>query len=545
MCSELLEQCVRIDLCLAALPELMEANQWLLVAKVMEYDVGDELRYQVMQSAMDKRAGSVVWHCISLMQKRLTRAERKALFQKSTAQEVWQAVKALIEETDQTGVSQRDVALQKAIEQHRWDVVDHCLRHKADINQRDDYDETALNRAARRGDWKQVEQIVCRGGDQSILDRRGYSVLQRALTLDRNRRHCKENVIKVLIQFHGNVNETRGADDDGDFTYTETNKDTDLTEDFTYTESSEDTDLTEDFTCTETSKDTDLTEDFTRTETGEGTYTESSEETEPIEDFSETTPLGRMIDWNMGELIDETLFWGCEVHTGFGYRGETALHAACASGCSKTLYYLLARGVDPLYVTMFGDSVLLFATQYGKRMVAECIKLGFSAYQPGIDRAFERPEFDIRDEEYPTHISSPMEYAIRHNLPVIAHMLYESGACSYRELFRLYSFLRDADFETLCDSYRGWEFDSELGYVDDSETDIIQKNVEEALPYLKRVATNPRSLMSMCRHVISQCLNVRGKRHINVQQLSLKADKKDYVMFTDLTDPDYGKDITW
>ena len=489
VCRELLEHGVKVDLCLAALRELMKMNQWLLVAKVMEHDVDDAVRHWVMQSAIDKRQGSVVWHCIRLVQRRLTRAERKALFKKFMAEEVWQAVKPLIEETDQTGIFQRDAALQKAMKHHRWDVVDHCQRHKADINQKDCRLETALNRAARREDWKQVEQIVRRGGDQAILDRNGYSVLQRALCCGSWNNYCKENVIKVLIQYHGDVNE---IGEDGEY-----------------------------------STDSDFGD-----EKDDG-------------HFRDESPLDVMIARNMGELLDETLFWGCEVRDGVGSSGETALHAACASGCFKAMYYLVARGVDPLIVTMFGDSALLYATRRDKRVVAECIKLGFSTHQPIIDRAFERPAYDYRDEDMSTHISSPMEYAIVHNLPVIAHMLYESGACSYRELFRLYNFLCDADFEMLRDSYGGFVVDLDFNDVDDYETTIIQQNIEESLPYLQRVASTPRSLVSMCRHVISHCLNVHGKRHIDVHTLPLPDCLKDYVMFTDLTDPDYGKDITW
>ena len=37
----LLERGVSVDSCRAALPEWMEMNQWLLVARAMEYDVDD------------------------------------------------------------------------------------------------------------------------------------------------------------------------------------------------------------------------------------------------------------------------------------------------------------------------------------------------------------------------------------------------------------------------------------------------------------------------------------------------------------------------
>ena len=102
-------------------------------------------------------------------------------------------------------------------------------------------------------------------------------------------------------------------------------------------------------------------------------------------------------------------------------------------------------------------------------------------------------------------------------MPVIRDMLYESGSCSYRELFRLYT-----------------DVSNGRSFCHDVTTD---------LPYLQKVATTPRSLKSTCRLVISHCLNVRGKRHIDVEYLSLKRFLKNYVMFSDLTDPGFGKNL--
>ena len=44
VCRELLDKGVSVQLGLAALPELMKLNQWTLVARVMEYDIGDDVR---------------------------------------------------------------------------------------------------------------------------------------------------------------------------------------------------------------------------------------------------------------------------------------------------------------------------------------------------------------------------------------------------------------------------------------------------------------------------------------------------------------------
>lgn len=100
------------------------------------------------------------------------------------------------------------------------------------------------------------------------------------------------------------------------------------------------------------------------------------------------TPLQMLIDRKHADIIDDMLFWQPDVCTGgLSKRGGTPLHAVCEAGRWKTMYYLVARGVDPLAVTEEGESVLMYAVQNSlcpQRMVAECIKLGFSTHQPLI-----------------------------------------------------------------------------------------------------------------------------------------------------------------
>ena len=103
------------------------------------------------------------------------------------------------------------------------------------------------------------------------------------------------------------------------------------------------------------------------------------------------TPLQMLIDRKHADIIDDMLFWQPDVCTGgLSKRGGTPFHAVCEAGRWKTMYYLVARGVDPLAVTEEGESVLMYAVQNSpcsQRMVAECIKLGFSTHQPLITDA--------------------------------------------------------------------------------------------------------------------------------------------------------------
>ena len=113
----LLERGVSVDSCRAALPEWMEMNQWLLVARAMEYDVDDALGRQVLRQAMEREQGSVVWHCINtLTSESLTVEKRESLFRQACRHKVWQVVKRLVEEKDLAGVTYRNIALVEAIE---------------------------------------------------------------------------------------------------------------------------------------------------------------------------------------------------------------------------------------------------------------------------------------------------------------------------------------------------------------------------------------------------------------------------------------------
>ena len=365
VCMVLLEQGVSVELCLTALPELMDMDQWTLVARVMMYDVDDAVRRRVMQRAMERKQGTVVWQCVITMHgDRLSVVERKELFHRALSREALQAIRPLIEVNDATGIQHCDTVLPEAAEQHQWDVVDHCQLHHADIDMKDSEGHTPMTRAARKEDWEAVMALTKRGADPSLLDCDGESVLHRAIT-------AKEwDIVKLLIQFHGNIHQA--------------------------------------------SKDPYL-------------YMYRRQ----------TTPLEMLITAWQGEIIEHTLMWCPDQWKGVDGEGETALHAVCLSGCPSALYYLVARGVDPQAVTERGHSALPYAMlceECPQKMVAECIKLGFYAYQPHITDTARRLIFFLRGSDLPW---SPVLLAVSRGLPVVTRMLYESGSCSYTESFKL------------------------------------------------------------------------------------------------------------
>ena len=477
VCMVLLEQGVSVELCLAALSELMKMEQWTLVARVMmDHNVDDAVRRQVLQRAMERRQGNVVWQCAITMQShRLSVEEREELFQRALSLQVLQAIKPLIEEKNSTAVRYRDTVLPEAIDQHQWDVVDHCQLHHADIDMKDARGQTPMQTAAMKKDWLAVEALTRRGADPSLLDIQGVSVLHRAITAE------QWDTVKLLIQFHGDIHQ---ADRRG------------------------------------------------------------------------VTPLQMLINARQVEIIEHTLLWCPDQWKGVNGKGETTLHAACLSGLPSTLYYLVARGVKPFSVTKSGYSALSFAVLCKGRpqvMVAECVKLGFCTYQPHITDSAERDVHSyLRDDPQTV---SPLVLSVVLGLPAVTQMLYESGSCSYVELFRLLLCFSDEwwNIHTIRQRFidtlpalerKGFQFAYPFRKTKGYEKRYT-KSVEASARYLIKVCGRPRSLKSSCRLVISRCVKVRRQRHreVTYAQLPLSEEMKNYVMFSDFTDPDYGTDV--
>ena len=150
-------------------------------------------------------------------------------------------------------------------------------------------------------------------------------------------------------------------------------------------------------------------------------------------------------------------------------------------------------------------------------------------------------------------MSSPTLLAVMRGLLPVTQMLYESGACSYRELFRLQPCLRDllhadpaeaeelkAEFcKTVIRVYEN-DPDGEFDYMDVDILEVDPERVQECARYLQEVSLHPRSLKSTCRLVISHCLKLHDKREEDVGQLPLAPPMRRDVMFSDLTHPDFG-----
>ncbi|KAL8599892.1 hypothetical protein ACOMHN_016237 [Nucella lapillus] len=487
VCRMLLEYGVDVSLCIEALPELMERNQWMLVARVMEYSVDDAVRCQVMQCAFQRREGALFWHCLTTMDNegRLSVETRVRLFHQAISRDIWQAVKPLVEEKDDSGIHCRDMAFLEAIEQHLWDVVDHCQILGADINMEDENGETPLHREARKKEWKAVEEIVFRDGKPNLLDKDGVSVLNRLID------YCQWGTVKFVIKYGADIHLTA--------------------------------------------------------------KTVTSLKHCGNEDQTFCSPLQTLISSCDMDLIDFTLMWCPNQGQGVTDSRYTALHAACASDRWDLLHLLVARRADPLALTRTGHSALAYAAvnrHCPRRMLAQCITLGFGAHQPALTRLHDRVVDDIIVQTGVWRYSEPEDYlvvspfllSLMHGLPAGSRMLHESGSCSNAELFQLQIQLPDLVNPLTKEGERLRKvFHQRMichGSADFmSQYYLLQWNLQTALPLLREVASTPRSLKSSCRLVISRCLDIRRKRHKDIQRLPLIPELKDYLMFLDVTDP--------
>jgi hypothetical protein len=501
----------------------MEMNQWTLVARVMEFIVDHDVKHQVIERAMKSREGSVVWRCLSTMQNyRLSEEERKTLFQQAMDFGMWQLVKPLVELKDSTGIKHRDTAMVEAIEQRQWDVVDYCQLYDADIDIKDWNGETPLNKEARRSEWRAVDELVVRGADpnRNFV----FSILNRAISEE------EWGTSKLLIEYLANIHKP------------------------TYTD-----------------------EYF----------------------HQERTPLQCLIDFRQGELIHHTLMWCPDQAKGVNDFGETTLHAIVLDKDDKILYNQVVRGVDPLNLTKKKQSVLLYAvlnSRCPQRMVAECIRLGFSIHQPALTKQSTR---DISKSLRLTEIigekdffsTSPILVAVVRGQHKVAHMLYESGSSSPKELLHMYKQLLKTSgtnrvrgrqlLESINEFCRRWmnpnkwqerkravrrkRYDKRTQFVmtflpylqeivyesrslesachlgiSQWEYHMLMKNITTFLPCFKAMVSTPRSLKSTCRLAISRCLKNHLRREKAVLHLSTLDDAmKNYLLFSDLTDPHY------
>ncbi|KAK7502496.1 hypothetical protein BaRGS_00006449 [Batillaria attramentaria] len=93
---------------------------------------------------------------------------------------IWPVVKQLAEQTDSTGTVHRDRALRKAVKRCRWDVVEHCTNHGADIDKTDKKGARSCRKRSIYSYYTRDEIVgglLHQGADQFRLDKHGFSVL--------------------------------------------------------------------------------------------------------------------------------------------------------------------------------------------------------------------------------------------------------------------------------------------------------------------------------------------------------------------------------
>ncbi|XP_076465800.1 uncharacterized protein LOC143297377 [Babylonia areolata] len=217
-----------------------------------------------------------------------------------------------------------------------------------------------------------------------------------------------------------------------------------------------------------------------------------------------------------GRAIRASLLWTTHVDYRETCEGKTALHVACQAGLWDSFRWVVSRGADPLARTDDGQSLLWMATDHAecpRQLVAACLRLGVSTF-----------EQETLEANFP---STPFGLSVLRQDHVLMAMLHESGSCSSREVFWHYSkALRSARAQA---PLRSLTRPGHPGLTSPG-----------TLRLLARMATQPRSLKSLCRLRISGLLGVRKKREKRVGKLPVSYAMKDYVMFQDLAQPEFA-----
>ncbi|KAK7457954.1 hypothetical protein BaRGS_00039161 [Batillaria attramentaria] len=190
----------------------------------------------------------------------------------------------------------------------------------------------------------------------------------------------------------------------------------------------------------------------------------------------------------------------------------TVLQAAVERNLSHTAYDILARlgqHGKPGALTENGRAILLAVMDMKKgrqKLVTECMKLGITT---GESKDTNRCRLLCSYSVDILRKDSPFRRAVLDNNIVIVRMLYECGVCS------------NTDIQKLCKVFAVWEVQS----------DLFQTTFQKMSMFLKEKICTPRSLMSMCRLVISRHLGVGCTRQERVKQLPLLKSLRDYVVF--------------
>ena len=496
-CPELTQQAKCAQQCVLAIPQLVEWNQWLLVARVLELHTAtdDAVRRWVMSQAMERGEGSVVSQCLRTMQQMLSVTERDTLFQQAVVTQAMQAVKPLVEEKDDTGKRHRDIALLEAIEQHQWDVVDHCLMHGSDINGHGENNLMYL--LANDENWDAVDELSLRGGDPAILSKGGYSVMHCVIAAQ------QWDLLKLLIKRGGNIHLHAAPPNPMYKKFTAVQRLCDL-----------------------------------------GHW-------EMIEFISTCSPRVREANEKGETLLHTVCLYGLTTSLRKLFHRGVNPAAVTERGHSALSYAVI--GADPQ--TMVAECIRLGLSTTEPSLTSR-VSPGDDHHHPndsddiGVVAAASAGKADR------LLMSSPLVLAAVQGLPVVTKMLYESGTCSTRDLHTLQALFHELDPASQTNHlfkshFRLDVFGSIFCYHGSAQNQLAEqysKNMvlrerrevaltTECVRYLSDMSSRPRSLKSLCRLVISRCLGPGLARHSHVQQLPVYDSLKKYLEFDDVIKP--------
>lgn len=207
------------------------------------------------------------------------------------------------------------------------------------------------------------------------------------------------------------------------------------------------------------------------------------------------TPLISASAYNKTENVKILLRYGANVSTVCKVK-RTALSVATRTGTEELIQTILEAGADPEHKNAHGGTPLFIAIMHFNYTAIKC-----------LIRAGCALNVTCRDMTT-LQVMSYFECALsRKSLPMIK-MLYEAGACSNMDIYRIYT---DDKFKEQC------------------------AGQPEVIDLLTELASTPKCLRCICRKVVRD--NIARPLPRSVAYLTLPKTLKDYLLYSDFVLP--------
>jgi ankyrin repeat protein len=207
------------------------------------------------------------------------------------------------------------------------------------------------------------------------------------------------------------------------------------------------------------------------------------------------TPLISAAAYNKTENVKILLRYGADVSIVCKAK-RTALSVATRTGTEELIQTILEAGADPEHKNAHGGTPFFIALMHFNYSAIKCLlKAGCALNVTCRDMTTLK-------------VMSYFECALSRKSVHMIDMLYKAGACSNKDIFRVYT---DETFKEQC------------------------ADQPEIIDLLTRMASEPKCLRCICRKVVRD--NIARPLPRSVSYLSLPKTLKDYLLYSDIILP--------